>query len=102
MFGINGSVFEFFNLFFRLKNQLAFLAPLEPRVNGVADNGEEPGPRVAATKTAEELESAQTRFLDHVARIMLVAGKPAREVIGRIQMRQNRFFKVRGFVFHRR
>jgi hypothetical protein len=32
---------------------------------------------------------------------MLVAGKPAREVIGRIQVRQNRFLKVRGFVFHR-
>jgi hypothetical protein len=32
---------------------------------------------------------------------MLIAGKPAREVIGRIEMRQNRFLKVGGFVFHR-
>jgi hypothetical protein len=80
---------------------LALLAPLEPRVNGVADDGEQPGARVASAKTAEEFESAQTGFLHHVAGIVLVAGKPAREVIGRIEMRQNRFLKVRGFVFHR-
>jgi hypothetical protein len=50
----------------------------------------------------EKLERAQTRILHDIARIGLVAGKPAREVIGRIQVRQNGLFKSCGLMVQRR
>ena len=40
-------------------------------------------------KPLEKLEGAQTRLLGHVLGVALVADQPAREIIGRIEMRQD-------------
>src|SRR4051812_2077564 len=64
-----------------------YLVALEPRVIRIAHDAEEPCAAVLAFEAVEEAERAQKRFLRHVLGIALIARQPAREVVGRIQVR---------------
>jgi len=57
--------------------------------SSISNDGQQPRPRVFAAKTSKELEGTQA----HVLCVVVVASEPAGEVIGGIQMRQNRLFK---------
>jgi len=61
--------------------------------SSISNDGQQPRPRVFAAKTSKELEGTQARLLRHVLCVVVVASEPAGEVIGGIQMRQNRLFK---------
>jgi len=62
---------------------------VEPGVGRVADDGEQPGTAVAAAKSAEEFVGAQERILHDILGVMLIAGQPAGQIVGRVQMWQN-------------
>src|SRR5436190_2153246 len=64
-----------------------YLVALEPRVIRIAHDAEQPCAAVLAFEAVEEAEGAQKRFLRHVLGIALIARQPAREVVGRIQVR---------------
>jgi hypothetical protein len=49
-------------------------------------------------KAGKESEGAQEGFLDHVLRILLIARQQPREVVGRIQMRQDLVLKIPGAI----
>jgi hypothetical protein len=66
---------------------------VQPGVAGIANNLEEPSARIAAVKTVKKLEGTQVGLLYHVLRIFGIAGYPTRQVVGGVQMRQNRFLK---------
>src|SRR5438477_1969748 len=51
-------------------------------------NREKPRPRLAA-QAVEEAVGAQHRLLHYVLRVVIIARQPAREVIGRVEMRQH-------------
>jgi len=59
----------------------------------ISHDGQQPSPGVFASKISKEPEGAQARLLRHVLRIVVVAGEPAGEVVGRIQMRHHRLLK---------
>src|SRR5258706_465399 len=65
---------------------------LQPGDEGVAHDGEKPRPRLAA-QAVEEAVGAQHRLLHYVLRVVIVARQPAREVIGRVEMRQHQLLE---------
>jgi hypothetical protein len=65
----------------------------QPIVKCVTDNREQPRAGVFPAKTSKKLERAQTRFLHHILRIVVVAREPASKIASRIQMLQHRLFK---------
>ena len=56
--------------------------------NGRASS-DQPCPAVFAPKTVEKSERAQCSFLHNVLRILIVAHKESRQVVSRVEMRQN-------------
>jgi hypothetical protein len=72
----------------------------EPCVVRVAHDREQPRARVAAVKAGIKPERAQTCLLHDVFGVALVAREPAREVVGRIEMRHHGFLESR-LRFHR-
>jgi hypothetical protein len=74
--------------------QLTRPVPLQPRVAGVADNREQPGPALAAAIAAKKLESSQIGFLHDIFGVLIVAHQPACQVVCGGQMRQRHFFKA--------
>ena len=58
----------------------------QPGVTGVADNREQPGAAIPAIEAAEKLKRAQAGLLNHVFRVLVIAGQPAGQVVGRIEM----------------
>jgi len=65
---------------------------LQPTQAGIAHDGEQPGPRLAA-QSVEETVSAQHGLLHHVLGVVIVARQPARKVVRRVQMRQHAFLE---------
>ena len=62
---------------------------LDPAQEGVAHDAEQPDPDVrAAAKRVEIAERAQIGVLQHVLGVGRVARQPAREIVGRVEMRQ--------------
>src|SRR6185503_5810688 len=76
---------------------------LEPRITGVAHDGQQPRPALATVITTEKLERPQVSFLFQIFSIVFVVHQPARQVIGGGQMGQNGLFKPHGsdFVWQR-
>jgi hypothetical protein len=66
----------------------------QPVVAGVAHDAQQPWPRVVAAQAVEKTERAQIGLLHRIVRVLFVAQQPAREVVGRAQMRQCRRFEV--------
>src|SRR5260370_37011867 len=67
---------------------LGGMLPLAQAVECFAQNREQPAFAAPTAEAAEEPEGAQIRFLHHVLGEVIVAGQPAREVVGHIEMRQ--------------
>jgi hypothetical protein len=65
-----------------------------PRIAGVADDSKHPGADIAASEATKKSEGPHEGFLDHVLRILVVAGQPSRQVIGSIEMRYDVFNKI--------
>jgi hypothetical protein len=63
------------------------------------DDGQQPGPAPIASKASKKLQGPQRGFLHNIRGIMVIACQPAREVIGRIQMRHNRLLKACEIIF---
>ncbi len=61
---------------------------LDPAQEGVAHDAEQPDPDVRAAKRIEIAERAQIGVLQHVLGVGRVAREPAREIVGRVEMRQ--------------
>src|SRR6266540_3392798 len=59
----------------------------------VADDREQPRPRVAAREAVEVTERAEGRILNDVLRIVLVANEVPREIVGGIEMRHHDLFE---------
>src|ERR1051326_6504010 len=90
LFRIRGAVRDPVQVFARMAElRVAPLLP-EPVVAGVAHDGEQPRPPVLAVEPIEERQRAQTRLLHHVVGILRAPRKPPREIISRIQVRQQR------------
>jgi hypothetical protein len=56
----------------------------EPRV---PDDGQQPRARIVAVKAFKEPKCTQVGILHDIVRIACAAAQPARQVIGRVQMR---------------
>src|SRR6266852_5170740 len=67
---------------------------LEPGETGVPYDGQQPGSARVPMKPAEKLHGSQRGFLDDVFGVVVVAGEPARQVIGRVQMRNDNPFEA--------
>jgi hypothetical protein len=62
---------------------------LQPRVARIPNDGEQPSPYVSALVAIEKSKGAQTGFLRHVLRVLVVPGQPAREVVRGVQVREH-------------
>src|SRR5712692_9078063 len=85
------------DLFIDLRRLVPSLLP-EPGVAGVAHNGEQPGPAVPAPKPFEKPQGAEIGLLYQVFRIVLVAGQPARQIVGGAEVRQNLLLESRDLI----
>ena len=66
---------------------------LQPGVAGVADNLQQPGPRVASVKTVEKSVGAQHGLLDYILRIGTVSQQPPSKIGGAVQMGQHKLLE---------
>jgi hypothetical protein len=71
---------------------IALLAPLKSEAR-IAHNFEQPRLSIPAPVAVKKSKSAQTGFLHHVLCVMLIANQPSRQVISRMQVWKNDFFK---------
>src|SRR5713226_6310624 len=85
------------DLFIELRRLVLSLLP-EPGVAGVAHNGEQPGAAVPAPKPFKKTQGAEIGLLHQVFRIVLVAGQPARQIVGGTKVRQNLLLESRGLI----
>jgi hypothetical protein len=65
-----------------------------PATAGVANNAEEPGPTISASKCSKVSKGPERRFLHDIFRIVLIPHEPARQPIGRIEMGQDDLVKT--------
>jgi hypothetical protein len=68
----------------------AHCASFEPRIASVAHDRQQPYTAIATAKATDKTERAYTGILDRVRGLAFVAQQPACEVIGGVEMRQNR------------
>src|SRR5215475_13364340 len=60
---------------------------------------QQPGASLAAAKPVKELVGAQEGLLHDVLRVVVVARQPARQIIGRRQVRQDGLLKLSEFAW---
>jgi hypothetical protein len=60
---------------------------MDPGVESIPYNRQQPRARVATFESAEVLERAQVGFLHNIFSISFVASKPASEIVCRVEMR---------------
>jgi hypothetical protein len=86
------------DLFVEGRRQLRPPLLVEPIVEAVAHDSQEPGTAVAAAEPAKELERAQAGLLDHVLRVGVVARQPARQIVSGVHMRHDALLEACEFV----
>jgi hypothetical protein len=67
---------------------------VQPRVARIAHDREQPRPHVSALVAIEKSKRAQKSFLRHILRVLFVPRQPAREIVRRVQMRQDGLLKA--------
>src|SRR5438128_2673050 len=87
------------NVLIEYRRRLATAVLLEPGETSVANDRQQPSSPRVAMKASKELDRPQGRFLDDVLGVVIVAGQPAREVIGRIQMRNDYLLEACEVIF---
>jgi len=75
--------------FLELGLELPAAVLLQPTEGRRANNSQQPGARIPASEGAKVSKGPQARLLNHILRIIAVPDEPAREVVGRIEMRKN-------------
>src|SRR5262249_41660446 len=87
------AVLHLFDDLFAFSDELVRAIAAEPGVAGVPDDGEEPRTAIARAEMVEIAERPQKGLLNHVVGIGGVAREPARERVGRVEVRKNRRFE---------
>jgi hypothetical protein len=69
------------------------ILPTAPGVAGISNNGQQPGFPISFPISIEESKGPQVSFLDHILRVLIVAGQPTGQIVRGMEMRQDDLLK---------